>query len=136
MLCVNFAKLKSITAYLLLAIYLPVFHCLAEGVKIPFLFDHYQEYQKEQAGNNMVSFLYDHYMLADDNDNDRTEDDKLPFRAGTYSPFQVTGISPSTDNTPLNYYMVSILPGRLGTFHNQSGLPAIWHPPKTQVSLL
>ena len=50
-------------------------------VKIPLLINHFNKHKTLNSQLTFSSFIYQHYVLSDDGDNDDSEDQKLPFKS-------------------------------------------------------
>ena len=64
-----------------LSIYLISTTELYQLVKLPFLVEHFNEFQKENSESSIWEFLCMHYVSGDMNDEDNDKDMKLPFKS-------------------------------------------------------
>jgi hypothetical protein len=104
-------------------------------MKLPIVFEHFQEHKKEDKSITMLQFLDIHYLHGSPKDKDYDRDMQLPFKSTgdcssslspAYTPFFVDHVAPSP---------VEIASQKLQVHNNQfsisSYLASIWQPPKT-----
>ena len=72
--------MKKATAILFLTIYLLTTTEAQQLLKLPAVFYHYQEHQKEDNHISFFKFLTKHYLHGSPKDKDYEEDMKLPFK--------------------------------------------------------
>jgi hypothetical protein len=71
--------MRSAISIFLLALITATQTPLGQVLKLPLLIEHFVEHKKE-SGISLMAFLVEHYS-SEHNDADRTEDEKLPFKA-------------------------------------------------------
>ena len=81
MVSVIFVELKKVIPILFLSMYLVSTTELYQLVKLPFLVEHFNEFQKENSESSLWGFLCMHYVSGDKNDADNDKDMKLPFKS-------------------------------------------------------
>lgn len=75
--------MKRLFLYLILLLYINSNTEFFQLLKLPVLFEHYYEHRNETHEISFLDFLYNHYALSDDGDNDMKQDIKLPFKSST-----------------------------------------------------
>lgn len=107
-----------------------------EFLKIGNFVDHFLTHKEDDSRLTLFRFIEMHYLGHDLNDNDDTEDNKLPFKAPNAAHFHTVQASITAD--PFSFKLgVAQTDGLLNVFrlYQQSGLPSsylsdIWQPPK------
>jgi hypothetical protein len=108
---------------------------LHQLLKMPSLLEHFAEHKGLNNKITISEFLYRHYMLPDDGDNDQQQESKLPFK----SHDGCTNIG-STLFITMPAFALSLKPfvteiksynNYSTVFVNYSCLSAIWQPPKS-----
>lgn len=91
-----FTTLKKATAILFLCIYLFSTTEAYQLLKLPVVFQHYQEHKKESRSITFLEFLDMHYMHGSPRDADYARDMQLPFKSsGDFvSNFTITAFVP------------------------------------------
>ncbi|MDP3558485.1 MAG: hypothetical protein Q8T03_14015 [Bacteroidota bacterium] len=119
----------------LLSFYILSITELNQLVKLPLLIEHYNEHKEKDNKITLLEFLSNHYTDEDDNDGDKEQDMKLPFKshdgcinnipiAFVSHNFEGLSIKPSySKNKPYYIYTEQFL---TSTF-----LSSIWQPPKS-----
>ncbi|SEK19641.1 hypothetical protein [Parapedobacter koreensis] len=75
--------MKSLFTYpLLISITFNVF-LLEQLLKIPVLFEHFQEHQQRETDISFLNFLTHHYSFEKHTDKDESRDMQLPFKSHT-----------------------------------------------------
>ncbi len=128
------SSMKKTTAILFFAIYLLSATEAHQLLKLPLVFEHYKEHQKEDGHLSMVVFLVMHYMHGSPKDKDYDKDMQLPFKTQDDC---VSSISPAYEpefaahDVPapaiLNTRKSFILKNQ---FLLSSYLANIWQPPR------
>lgn len=72
--------MKKATAILFLTVYLFSTTEVQQLLKLPVVFQHFQEHQKEDNNITFIHFLAIHYLHGSPKDKDFEEDMKLPFK--------------------------------------------------------
>jgi hypothetical protein len=103
-------------------------------VKLPFLVEHFVEYQKGNSESSLWGFLCMHYVSGDMNDNDNDKDMKLPFKS--HEDCSNLNLEPFTANVFSSEIIKPIInetqtfPPRNESFLNSTFQSNIWQPPK------
>ncbi|MBK9337020.1 MAG: hypothetical protein IPM98_10715 [Lewinellaceae bacterium] len=71
---------RYITGLFLLALYVATATPLAELIKVPVLFEHYQEHRQESPDISVLDFFLIHYFNGNKRDADYSRDMQLPFK--------------------------------------------------------
>ena len=131
----TFTIVKKWAALLFVCIYLLSTTEIYQFLKLPTLFEHYQEHKLQNLKLTFVQFVYMHYSQDSDHDGDADKDAKLPFKSHSCSSFSVNFV-------PLiGHLTVTFITGKeiyekhtvsnLYTFIvTASHLHAIWQPPQ------
>lgn len=77
---INFAILKRFIAILFLTIFIFSSTEAHQLLRIPYVFTHFAEHQRQNTHLSFVAFLDLHYMHGSPKDRDYDEDMKLPFK--------------------------------------------------------
>lgn len=107
-------------------------------LKLPVLFQHFNEHKQLNDNLSFFSFIYEHYNSIPHTDNDQERDDQLPFKTIDMSSFLTPAIPVFYLN---NFEKVVRIIIRNDTFHYAEGyIPSpdgskIWQPPKS-ISLI
>jgi hypothetical protein len=126
--------MKKITAILFFTLYLLSATEAHQLLKLPVIFEHYKEHQKEDGHISMVVFLVMHYMHSSPKDKDYDKDMELPFKTqddciSSISPAFVPVFvqhdvpAPVELNTPKAFILKN-------QFLLSSYLANIWQPPR------
>ena len=126
--------LKKATTILFLTIYLLSTTEAQQLLKLPAIFKHFHEHQKENNHLTIVHFLAIHYLHGSPKDKDYEEDMKLPFKTCgdcislTVPAFVPAGIQLST----AKFIEIPAMKNHLSQdqFILSSYLASIWQPPK------
>lgn len=106
---------------------------LYQLLKLPVIFQHYQEHQMRDASISVFDFLVMHYTGDDKADADHDRDMQLPFKTSDYNVVSGISFAIKTEHTPIAVAPVFLIP-TLRTFScdNYNSLHAsdIWQPPK------
>jgi len=125
--------MKKIVALLFISIYLFSTTEIHQFLKIPALFEHYNEHQSKDKALSFLSFLYKHYK-ENTKDADYDKDLKLPFKTINNcapsihisiveeSKIEAVKAVFSFDEKKINTFYTSLF---ISNFHN-----AIWQPPQ------
>ncbi len=76
----TFKALKKTIGILMLSVYMLSFAELHQLLKIPVLFEHYNEHKAEDPELSLFGFLKMHYTVMLEKDDDYQRDQQLPFR--------------------------------------------------------
>ena len=126
--------MKKATAILFLTIYLLSTTEAQQLLKLPAVFKHFQEHQKENKDITIVHFLAIHYLHGSPRDKDYEEDMKLPFKtcgdcvssiAPAFVPVMVQLSTAKIIEIPAMKNHLS-----QDQFIISSYLASIWQPPK------
>ena len=122
-------------AILFLTVYLLSTTELHQLLKLPMVFEHFYDHQKENKEISFLQFLDMHYMHGSPNDKDINEDMKLPFKAAdncseNVSPVQVPQFA---HVLAIPVISVTVKKGCISKiqFISTSYLSGIWQPPKS-----
>ncbi|MDO8998633.1 MAG: hypothetical protein Q7W45_02630 [Bacteroidota bacterium] len=127
--------MKRFLAISLLSFYILSITELNQLVKLPLLFEHYNEHKEKDSKITLLEFLSKHYAEDEDNDGDEDKEMKLPFKshdgcinnisnAFVSNNFEGLFIKPNySKNKPYYIYTEQFL---TSTF-----LSSIWQPPKS-----
>lgn len=130
----TFKYLKKAIPIFFLAIFLLSTTQLIELLKLPNLFEHYQEHSQLNKKLSIISFLKMHYTKDVIKDADYDNDMKLPFKscncigpalAFYFNHFQLFALSPKIENKvpKKNFYTYKFT-------YSSLFLSSIWQPPK------
>ena len=128
--------MKNVITSLFLSVYLFSSTELNQLLKLPLLYEHFQEHHEEDNSLSMIDFIVMHYS-NNDVDNTDQEDMKLPFKSpdGCFSASMFAFISQPLEYTskfifvakePINNYSYLEF--------SSSYLNSIWQPPKLTLS--
>lgn len=126
--------MKKITAILFFALYLLSATEAHQLLKLPVIFEHYREHQKQDGHLSMAVFLVMHYMHSSPTDKDYDRDMQLPFKTQDDC---ISSISPAF--VPVFVQHDLPVPVELSTkktyvlknqFLVSSYLANIWQPPR------
>lgn len=87
---INPIKKKQTISFILLLIYLLSSGITHEFLKIPELAEHFAQHKEKKNNTSILDFLYKHYCVAHDNDNDDQKDAELPFSCVHINDFNPT----------------------------------------------
>ncbi|MBD1384620.1 hypothetical protein IDJ75_04960 [Mucilaginibacter rigui] len=126
--------MKKFTAILLLTAYLFSTTELHQLLKIPVIFEHFDEHLKENKSISFLQFLDMHYMHGSPRDKDYSEDMKLPFKTADnctamISPVLVPQVLPAL-TIPVTFSAETKLQAFYPGFNHSAYLSSIWQPPK------
>ena len=110
---------------------------LNQLLKLPILYEHFQEHHQENNSLSMVDFIAMHYSCNDQSKSDQDEDMKLPFKSpdGCFSasiiafipqPIEFVKKVVFIEKEPINNYSYKEF--------SSSYLSTIWQPPKLVLS--
>lgn len=110
---------------------------LNQLLKLPILYEHFQEHHQENNSLSMFDFILMHYSSNDHNKSDQDEDMKLPFKSpdGCFSasiiafipqPIEFVKKVVFIEKEPINNYSYKEF--------SSSYLSSIWQPPKLVLS--
>jgi hypothetical protein len=126
--------LKKASAILFLSIYLLSTIAAQQLMKLPVVFQHYQEHKQEDKNISVLRFLSIHYLHGSPKDKDYDRDMQLPFKTSSdcISSIAIAFVSmmvPFTIAKPVEIiqkknYIV------LNQYIQSSYLASIWQPPK------
>lgn len=127
--------MKRIVGILLLATYLLTTTEAHQFFKLPELFSHYLEHQKEDASIGVFDFLAMHYASDNAPDADHDRDMELPFKSFDGCPLIIIlAQSPKTIlqvSTYLNHFDGEAYPLLRPLFLSSAYLSSIWQPPRS-----
>jgi len=107
---------------------------LYQLVKLPFLVEHFNVFQKENKEASLWGFLCMHYVSGDMSDSDNDMDMKLPFKSHeSFTNSNISAFAPSNISTEICKIIVHetlSFPSFDEPFLNSSLLSNIWQPPK------
>lgn len=127
--------MKKVVALAFLSIYLLSTTELYQLLKVPSLFEHYLEHKTKDQNISFADFVYMHYSQENDNDGDKQDDMKLPFKSHSCSIFSMSFV-PLTAQQNITFHTVQEFNKRKLTTNfytlsiSSSHLLAIWQPPK------
>ena len=128
-----FCSVKSITAILLLSVYLITATGFGELLKMSMLIDHYNQHCKSCTSLSFLDFMEMHYVTDDLNADDNTDDKKLPFK----SPEVLLDIITQDlicYHSPSVFKSLELISGTftipLEKFQIKHYHPNVWHPPQ------
>jgi hypothetical protein len=128
-------SLKKFTAILLFTAYLFSTTELHQLLKLPMVFIHFAEHQKENKSISFLRFLDMHYMHGSPRDKDYNEDMKLPFKTADNCTALVSPVLiPQLVQTPAIPVIIPVeTKMRIfdAWFNPSSYLSSIWQPPKS-----
>ena len=126
--------MKKASAILFLTIYLLSTMAAQQLMKLPVVFQHYNEHKQEDKSISVLRFLAIHYLHGSPKDKDYDRDMQLPFKTSgdCVSSIAIAFVSlivPFTINKPVEItekknYIV------LDQYILSSYLASIWQPPK------
>ncbi len=126
--------LKKILTIFLLAVYFLAATAGGEFAKLPKLVKHFRDHKMHDNTIGLASFIVMHYRYANDNDNDATEDNKLPFKSVSF--FKVRSIAatipPGSIKVACGTDVFPIVPFKEADnfILSSNYLHNIWNPPK------
>lgn len=102
-------------------------------VKVPFLFNHFNDHKNENSEITFINFLFQHYIQESDgslHDSDFAEDSKLPFKADEnihvhFPPYILVALKIGTLMIPENIIFIEFNYIPVYSFS-----PQIWQPPR------
>lgn len=130
----TFKYLKKVIPIFFLAVYLLSTTQLIELLKLPILFEHYQEHSQINKNLSVIGFLKIHYAKEVTKDADYDQDMKLPFKSYDclsntltfyFSHFHFFGLLPKNQFTALVKTY-----SRYQFTYSSIFLSSIWQPPK------
>ena len=105
---------------------------MQQFLKLPLLFEHYNEHKALNQNISFFDFLSIHYYNVQEHGTEHETDQKLPFKslAGSHflnlpGGYQSTPLSPEPLASPAFYFQFTGEPAICLSFHNN-----IWQPPK------
>jgi hypothetical protein len=126
---------KKTTAILFFVIYLFSTTEIYQLLKIPVIFQHFSEHQRENKSISFLAFLDMHYMHGSPMDDDYARDMQLPFKTSENYFSSVSPAFISDQNQILPVKPVKITDNKKIISQNlfllSPFLSAIWQPPKT-----
>jgi len=72
--------MKRILTYLLVVLVIGETTSLNQLIKVPMLYIHFVEHNQDDPSVDFATFLAEHYLSDDDNDQDNDRDMQLPFK--------------------------------------------------------
>jgi len=130
----NFGALKKRITFTILVLYLFSTTEFREILKLPVLFQHFNEHKQLNHHLSFFGFIYDHYNSVPHTDNDQERDNQLPFKTIDMSSFLTPAIPVSNLN---NFEKAVKIIIKNDAFHYTEGyIPSpdtgkIWQPPKS-----
>jgi hypothetical protein len=127
-------EVKKLTTIFFLSIYLFSTTELVELLKIPVVFEHFAEHQKNDQSISIFQFLAIHYLHGSPKDSDYDRDMQLPFKTTTENCFSIVSpyiplIEPFSIPCPIaKVTKQAIIFPRQNV--KSSYLANIWQPPK------
>lgn len=127
--------MKKITTIFFLSVYLLAATEAHQLLKLPVVFQHFNEHKQENQGISLLQFLTMHYFNDDPKDDDYERDMQLPFKTNgehlsPISPAFVPFFVEAKIEKPVEF-----LKNETAFSQNQflpsSYLDRIWHPPKS-----
>ena len=130
-----FTFVKKWVAIVFLCIYLLSTTEIYQLLKLPTLFEHFQEHKIENLKLTFVQFVYMHYAQDNDHDGDADKDAKLPFKSHSCSSFSVNFVPLSGHqalffNVSKEIYEKHTISDFYTFIVTASHLQAIWQPPQ------
>lgn len=124
--------MRRIGAIIFLLLYLSVNIDLRDVMRIPFLFEHYDDHKQRKPGTDFLTFLLLHYVVNDVDDDDARHS-HLPFKAShdNIMSLSVVILTESICRLPdLSLYAIVKSLLYKSSFNNTFALFNIWQPPK------
>lgn len=129
--------MKNGIIILFISVYLFSSTELNQLLKLPILYEHFQEHHQENKSLSMLDFIAMHYSSNDIHKSDQDEDMKLPFKSpdGCFSasiiaflpqPIEFVKRVVFIEKEPINNYSYKEF--------SSSYLSSIWQPPKLALS--
>lgn len=129
--------MKNGIIILFISVYLFSSTELHQLLKLPILYEHFQEHHEENNSLSFLDFIAMHYSSNDIHKSDQDEDMKLPFKSpdGCFSASIIAFLPQAIEfekrldffeNEPLNNYSYQEF--------SSSYLSSIWQPPKLVLS--
>ena len=130
----TFGKLKKTSAIFFFIIYLFSTTEAHQLLKLPLIFEHFSEHQKENKQITITEFLKIHYLNPTVKDKDYDKDMQLPFKSADDC---ISAISPAFVPVTIQHNAaepIDISPEKIFFLKDQfllsSYLSNIWQPPK------
>jgi hypothetical protein len=127
--------LKKVTAILFFTFYVFSTTEAQQLLKLPVIFQHFQEHKKEDKNISLLRFLAIHYLHGSPKDKDYDRDMQLPFKTSgdclsSITPAFVSSISEFSIAKPVEIFQKERNIFQDG-FTLSSFLSGIWQPPKS-----
>ncbi|MBS1525338.1 MAG: hypothetical protein JST19_06805 [Bacteroidetes bacterium] len=127
--------MKKFSTILLLTAYLFSTTELHQLLKLPVVFEHFAEHQKQNKNISFLQFLDMHYMHGSPKDKDYSEDMKLPFKTADNCVSSVSPVVIPLLTHTLENYIVHIPEKEIHITRDElipsSYLSRVWQPPKS-----
>jgi hypothetical protein len=125
--------MKKTGAILFLLIYLIANTELHQFLRMPVLFEHYNEHQQDNPAISLVDFLVLHYFNGDKRDGDYARDQQLPFKSDTCPEISFSIAMPPDDFPETTVQVFNLTQARVmfkSSFTISSFHFSIWQPPR------
>ncbi|ASU35326.1 hypothetical protein [Mucilaginibacter xinganensis] len=127
--------MKKLVAILFLTLYMLSATEAHQLLKLPAVFKHYAEHQKENKHISFLKFLNMHYMHGSPKDKDYRKDMELPFKSADNCS---ASLSPTFINVVTQVFISKVIdiPVSTTNTHREDFIPSayisnIWQPPKS-----
>jgi hypothetical protein len=125
--------MRKTGAILFLLIYLVANTELHQFLRLPVLFEHYNEHRQDNPSISLVDFLMLHYFNGDNTDGDYARDQQLPFKSDTCPEISFSIAMPPDDFPETTVQVFNLTPTRV-TFKSSFAISSfhfsIWQPPR------
>jgi len=126
--------MKAVVSILLLTIHLFTATEVSQLIKLPVLFEHYNEHKQEEASITFASFLYRHYFTDHSNDGHPDRDSQLPFHSHEHCSGHQLVVLPTHYDQVISLPVLPVEQKQNFSFSDQCiplvYLSCIWQPPK------
>ncbi len=126
--------LKKVITIFFLSVYLFSTTEMIELLKLPIVFEHFSEHQKDNQSISILQFLAIHYLHGSPKDQDYERDMQLPFKTTGENCFYIVStyispVEPICLPNPIKMVkkQTKVFPHQ---YFNSSYLANIWQPPK------
>lgn len=103
----------------------------AQLIRLPLLIEHYNDHMKEGRSDSFIDFFAEHYIDYHGEDEDKQEDDSLPFKAVNPQNVSVTFFMiPFSFNSTISAIRETVLIEYATPFELPGKTADIFHPPR------
>jgi hypothetical protein len=121
--------MRLLSGYLLLGLYLLCATPMVEIVRVPHLFQHFNQHKIQDVGMGWKGFLHMHYAHAQDKDADESQDRQLPFANPQFTISHDMVFLPAQQLAVKAGYHSKIEHNTPYFFVFQHHTSSMWHPP-------